>query len=53
MLVVDNNKMKLLRMKEKLLEVSPDNYQNNLVDFRKLAIEIDNEVYNLLVNNIK
>ena len=53
MLVVDNNKMKLLRMKEKLLEVSPDNYQNNLVDFRKLAIEIDNEVYNLLVNHIK
>ena len=53
MLVVDNNKMKLLRMKEKLLEVLPDNYQGYLDEFKSLAIEIDYEVVASLVNHIK
>ena len=53
MLVVDNNKMKLLKMKEKLLEVSSDNYQENLDDYKKLATEIDLQAYASLVNHIK
>ena len=53
MLVVDNNKMKLLKMKEKLLEVSPYDNQNCLNEFKNLAIDIDSEVFASLVDHIE
>ena len=53
MLVINDNKMKLLKMKEKLLEVSNDNNDKLLKDYAKLALEIDNDYYNQLINEIK
>lgn len=53
MLVINDNKMKLLKMKEKLLEVSNDNHDKTLEDYAKLALEIDNDCYNLIINEIK
>ena len=53
MLVINDNKMKLLKMKEKLLEVSNDNNDKLLEDYAKLALEIDNDYYNQLINEIK
>ena len=53
MLVIDENKMKLLKMKEKLLEVSFDNYQQHLADYKELAIEIDKQAYDALIEQIK
>ena len=53
MLVINDNKMKLLKMKEKLLEVSNDNNDKLLEDYAKLALEIDNDYYNQIINEIK
>ena len=52
MLVVDNNKSNLLRMKEKLLEVGVD-LDKNLNEFKQLALEIDDEVFNSLMKKIE
>lgn len=53
MLVIDENKLKLLKMKEKLLEVTEGNQEAALDDYKKLAIEIDNEMYEAIINKIK
>ena len=53
MLVINDNKMKLLKMKEKLLEVSNDNNDKLLEDYAKLALEIDNDYYNQIINEIR
>ena len=57
MLAVDNNKIKLLKMKEKLLEIYGDNksdeYIKTLEEYSNLATEIDREVYDAFVNKIK
>lgn len=52
MLVVDNNKTKLLKMKEKLLEVG-NNLESNLHDYKEIAIDIDKQVFNALINKIE
>jgi len=53
-LVINDNNLKLLKMKEKLLEVTIDNSQNTILeDYSSLAKEIDSEVYETLVDKIK
>ena len=52
MLVVDSNKSNLLRMKEKLLEVGVDR-DKNLIEYKQLATEIDNEVFAALIDKIE
>lgn len=53
MFVDDDNKMKLLKMKEKLLEVSPDDREKNLQDYKNIVIDIDKDVYLTYVDKIK
>lgn len=54
MLVMDDNNLKLLKMKEKLLEVSMDNERQSILeDYEKLAIEIDKKTYDSLVYKIR
>lgn len=52
MLIIDDNKMKLLKMKEKLLEVSKDRRSDIFEDYRNIVIDIDNTAYNDLINEI-
>ena len=52
MLIIDDNKMKLLKMKEKLLEISFDNIDNILADYKKIIIDIDSVAYNDLLAEI-
>ena len=53
MLVVDDNKLKLLRMKEKLLEVSLDNREKLLPEYKNIVIDIDKTMYEELINMIR
>ena len=54
MLILDDNNLKLLKMKEKLLEISTDDgRQSILEDYEKLAIEIDKSVYDSIIEKIK
>ena len=53
MLVIDDSKMKLLKMKERLLEISAGVDKAALEDYKKLAVEIDNQIYNNLFEKIK
>ena len=53
MLVIDDNRSKLLKMKEKMLEVSSTNREEILSDYRDLVIQIDHEIYNKLIAKIK
>ena len=52
MLVINDNNMKLLKMKEKLLEVSTDGSSSLLDDYQSLVYEIDNDYYNQIINKI-
>jgi len=52
-LVVDDNKLKLLRMKEKLLEVSLDNREKLLPEYKNIVIDIDKTMYEELINMIR
>ena len=53
MLVINENDMRLLNMKRKLLEVSTNNIDDVLADYEELAKRIDNECYNQIVNEAK
>lgn len=53
MLVVDDNKIKLLKMKEKILEISKETPHDVLNDYKDLAIQIDNEIFNDFISKIK
>ena len=53
MLVIDETKLKLLKMKEKLLEVMIEDNKNVLKDYKDLAIEIDKSLYESLLEKIK
>ena len=53
MLVIDDSKMKLLKMKERLLEISAGVDKTALEDYKKLAVEIDSQIYNNLFEKIK
>ena len=53
MLVIDDNKIKLLRMKEKLLELSVVNREKNLADYEKLALELDKEIFKAYTAKLK
>ena len=53
MLVIDDSKLKLLKMKEKILELSPDKNEKTLAEYQKLAIDIDNECYKMIIDKIK
>ncbi len=52
MLIIDDNKMKLLKMKRKLLEVSFNNRDKVLNEYKDIILDIDNEAYNNLINEI-
>ena len=52
MLIIDDNKMKLLKMKRKLLEVSQDDNERVLEDYRNIIIDIDSVAYSDLVKEI-
>ena len=53
MLVINDNKMKLLKMKEKLLEVSAIDKNNTLKEYAELVKDIDNDCYNQIIRKIK
>ena len=53
MLVVDGNRLKLLRMKEKLLEVSMGNNKQVLSEYKDIVISIDKDMYEELINMIR
>ncbi len=53
MLVIDDSKLKLLKMKEKLLEVSKGDRVALLDDYKKLAMSIDKDIYNAVVKMIQ
>ena len=53
MLVIDDNKLKLLRMKEKLLEVSFDNKDTVLSEYKEIVLDIDRTMYDKLIDMIK
>ena len=50
--MLDTNDLKLLKMKEKLLEVTDINRDRNLEDYKELAIQIDKVCYDNLMNII-
>ena len=53
MLVFDDGKLKLLKMKEKLLELSTEGHDQILSEYKSIVLEIDKELYEALVNFIK
>ena len=53
MLVMDENKLKLLKMKEKLLEVSFTNRDEILSQYKEMVLNIDKDMYDRLINMIK
>ena len=53
MLVINDNRTRLLAMKEKLLEVDKDNQEQLLEDYKTLATSIDKEIFEDLVKKIE
>ena len=53
MLIVDDNRVNLLKMKEKMLKLSLDNKDKVLDEYKELATAIDKEEYNALINKIR
>ena len=53
MLLIDENKMKLLKMTEKLLEVAIENRDKVLADYKNITVEIDNSLFLALIEKIK
>lgn len=54
MSVVDEKKMNLLKMTERLLEISYDKtLESTLIGYEKLVCEIDNELYKSITDKIK
>lgn len=52
MLDTNENDLKLLKMKEKLLEVTDANHEENLRIYAQLAVQIDKDYYNGILNKI-
>jgi len=48
----NENDLKLLKMKEKLLEVTDANHEENLRIYAQLAVQIDKDYYNGILNKI-
>ena len=53
MLVIDDSKKNFLNMKAKMLELSAGDFEENLTDYRRTALEIDWECYQSIVDKIK
>ena len=53
MLVIDDSKLKLLKMKEKMLSLATGDKDKTLSEYQKLAIEIDAECYKMITDKIK
>ena len=53
MLVIDENKLRLLKMKEKLLEVSSGNHDDILSQYKEIILDIDKIMYDKLINMIR
>ena len=53
MLVVDDTRINLLKMKEKLLKVTRGDRQELLEDYKKMALSIDKEEYDALIDEIR
>lgn len=53
MLVIDDNKLKLLKMLEALLKVSNTNRTENLNNYKKIAVEVDTKAFNDIIEKIK
>ena len=53
MLVINESKLKLLKMKEKLLEVAIENRDEIINDYQKIASEIDHEIFEKLLENVE
>jgi len=53
MLDFEDNNFKLLRMKEKLLDVTDNNRDTNLLDYREAAQNIDNMYFKELIDKLK
>ena len=53
MLVVDDSRLNLLKMKEKLLLISDNKSEKLLNDYKDLVISIDKDEYESLINKIK
>lgn len=53
MLVIDDSKMKLLKMKERMLQISNGTNGGALADYKKLATEIDYQMYESLIAKVK
>ena len=53
MLIVDDSRINLLKMKEKMLNLSVDNSSEVLKDYKELAIAIDREEYEALLEKIR
>ena len=52
MLVINTTNENLLKMKEKLLEVSIGDNSSILEDYKKYAKEIDDDYYNQIIKKI-
>ena len=53
MIVIDDNDTRILRMKERELEVSASNREVVLEEYKHLAIAADNRVYSAIVSKIE
>ena len=53
MLVVDDTRTNLLKMKEKLLKITKGDRQQLLDEYKDLVISIDRDEYNALISKIK
>ena len=53
MLVIDDDKLKLAKMQERLLRATDSNRENNLNNYRKTVSEIDSEVFGSLLEVVK
>ena len=53
MLVIDDSKLKLLKMKEKMLALAVINFDKTLASYRDLALEIDKDCYKMIIKQIE
>ena len=52
MIVIDDNNSRILKMKEKLLEINAPNKEQILEDYKHIAIDLDKQVYSEILNEI-
>lgn len=53
MLMIDDNKMKLLKMRRKILEMATGDNSRALEEYKTIILEIDRDAYNDLITEIK